>query len=65
MKSPAERAVAASLAHGLAHELAALTEAKAWLVTATPAEAFNAIGKMIEDRKARVAQLDAEVANAA
>ena len=45
--------------------MAALTEAKAWLVTATPAEAFKAIGKMIEDRKARVAQLGAEVANAA
>jgi hypothetical protein len=65
MKTAAERAAAASLAHGLAHEVAALTEAKILLVTLSPAEAFAQIQQMIATRKDRVAQLGVEVACAA
>jgi hypothetical protein len=56
----AKRAAAASLAHGLAHEVAALAEARRLLVQMSGADAFAELERMIDARKQRVAVLGAE-----
>lgn len=57
-----KRAAAAGLAHGLAHEVAALAEAKRKLFNMAGGDAFAVLDRMIEARKERVALLGAEVA---
>ena len=61
MNSTPRKAMAASVAHGLAHEVAALSEAKDRLKACCPS-AGKTLQRMIEDRRARVAALGAEVA---
>ena len=60
MKPAEERPAIASLAHGLAHEVAALTEARTKLDACCPA-GKQVLDAMIEKRKQRIAALGAKV----
>lgn len=62
MSTDAKRAAAASLAHGLSHEVAALAEARRLMLHLASGDAFAVLDRMIEARKERVALLGAEVA---
>ena len=55
-----ERTAIASLAHGLAHEVAALTDARTRLDACCPA-GKQVLDAMIEKRKQRISALGAEV----
>jgi len=62
MTTDPKRVAAAGLAHGLAHEVAALSEAKRQLLSVAGGDAFAVLDHMIELRKDRVALLGAQVA---
>lgn len=62
MNTPPSRAVVASLAHGLAHEVAALMDARLQLGAALSEVGLAQLDRMIEQRKMRVQALGAQVA---